>query len=244
MPTVRRLKRLASHVAHGEPQAELAVVAASQAASQEPPLRTRLDDAIAAGAVAVIALDEGQRRSFARNCPELEPECEHCGVAFVRSAHDLVESTLDAAQLQLLRWFLGVGDCPADGRRMPSAILFRDLGGQAPPDCPTPNIPPALPAGSRRGPSGKVAAKPDSISEAWMMGVRHIRTGASDGADSDDDDVTDGEEEPRVARLPQNLVPVPGREQVLGNEGSAEHLGWHCDGGFDRAGLQEDRLGN
>ena len=45
-------------------------------------------------------------------------------------------------------------------------------------------------------------------------------------------------------RLPQNLVPVPGREAVLGNEGSAEHLGWHCDGGFDRDGLQEEHLGN
>ena len=54
----------------------------------------------------------------------------------------------------------------------------------------------------------------------------------------------DDDQDGKRWRLPQNLVPVPGREDVLGNEGSAEHLGWHCDGGFDRDGLQEEHLGS
>ena len=117
---------------------------------------------------------------------------------------------------------------------MPCAILFRGLGGQAPPGCATPNIPPVLPTGSKRGPMGKVAAKPDCVSEAWMMGVRQVRRGAARGSGSEE----------QQERLPQNLVPVPGREDVLGNEGSGKFLGWHCDGGFDRDGLQEVNLGD
>jgi hypothetical protein len=67
-----------------------------------------------------------------------------------------------------------------------------------------------------------------------MMGVRQVRRGAARGGGSEE----------QQERLPQNLVPVPGREDALGNEGSGKFLGWHCDGGFDRDGLQEADLGD
>ena len=78
------------------------------------------------------------------------------------------------------------------------------------------------------------------------MGIQELRASAGHAdvdADADEADVDDDQDGKRW-RLPQNLVPVPGREDVLGNEGSAEHLGWHCDGGFDRDGLQEEHLGS
>eukprot|EP01043_Picozoa_sp_COSAG02_P060787 COSAG02_NODE_8020_length_2744_cov_1.458223_3_plen_246_part_00 len=212
------------------------------------PLAARLDAAIDAGAVSVISLNETQRLRFVRDCPEMEPGLQDCGVDFVRASRQLVEATLGARQLELLRWFLGVGGRPAGFHgRMPSAILFRGLGGQATPDCPTPNIPPTLPFGSKHGPAGKIAAKRDCISEAWVMGIRQLRRAAHTDAKSGELEAEDKAEVwpgGKRWRLPQNLVPVPGREEVLGNEGSAEHLGWHCDGAFDRDGLQEDHLGD
>ena len=205
----------------------------------------RLDAAIAAGAVGVVTINETQRLKFASGCPELVPGCSDCGLDFVQASRRLVESTLGAHQLQLLRWFLGVGDRPAGfSGRMPSAILFRGLGGQALPDCPTPNVPPVLPFGSKHGPSGKVAAKKDCISEAWIMGIQQLRAIAGHADPNGRQTGAESQENGTRWRLPQNLVPVPGRETVLGNEGSAEHLGWHCDGGFDRDGLQEEHLGN
>lgn len=208
-------------------------------------LGTRLEYAIDAGAVGVVSLNETQRRRFADNCPEVEPGLAECGLDFVHASWHLVETTLDARQLQLLRWFLGVGGRPAGFRgRMPSAILFRGLGGQATPDCPTPNLPPVLPSGSKHGPAGKIAAKKDCISEAWIMGIQYLRARAARVVPNRRGPEADVDADGKRWRLPQNLVPVPGREEVLGNEGSAEHLGWHCDGGFDRDGLQEEHLGS
>ena len=225
---------------------QLAPSGATQSAWRTLPLGARLDAAIDAGAVGVISLNETQRLRFARDCPEVEPGLRDCGFDFVRASRQLVEATLSARQLELLQWFLGVGGRPAEFRgRMPSAVLFRGLGGQATSDCPTPNTPPVLPFGSKHGPIGKVAAKRDCISEAWVMGIRQLRKAAHTDAKSSRPEAK-GEAEVGPGgnrwRLPQNLVPVPGREEVLGNEGSAEHLGWHCDGGFDRDGLQEDHL--
>ena len=253
----RRTRAVVAHLqarAQRLPTVQLAVSAV--ASTDSPPasrtgalsLDARLKFAIDAGAVGVVSLNETQRRRFVHNCPEVEPGRAECGRGFVHASRQLVETTLGARQLQLLRWFLGVGGRPAGFHgRMPSAILFRGLGGQATPDCPTPNTPPVLPFGSKHGPTGKVAAKRDCISEAWVMGIRQLRRAAHTDAKSGE---LEAEDKAEVGpggkrwRLPQNLVPVPGREEVLGNEGSAEHLGWHCDGAFDRDGLQEDHLGD
>ena len=188
----------------------------------------RLDTAVRAGALAVITLDESQRAAFALDCPPLEPGERICPAEFARRARELVERTLPCRALQLLRWFIGVADRPDSfDARMPTAILFRNLRGQAD-GCCTPNCPPALPADAKQGAVGRVAGKRDSISEAWMVGIRELRVlAAHDRVEQ---------------RLPANLVPVLGCEQVLGNEGSARYLGWHCDGGFDRDGLIETQL--
>ena len=73
-----------------------------------------------------------------------------------------------------------------------------------------------------------------------MMGVRQVRRSRRGEARGSGGGGGAGQQD----RLPQNLVPVPGREEVLGNEGSDKFLGWHCDGGFDRDGLQEDNVGD
>jgi hypothetical protein len=250
----RRTRAVVAHLqarAQRLPTVQLAVSAV--ASTDSPPasrtgalsLDARLKSAIDAGAVGVVSLNETQRRRFVHNCPEVEPGRAECGRGFVHASRQLVETTLGARQLQLLRWFLGISGRPAGFRgRLPSAILFRGLGGQATPDCPTPNIPPTLPFGSKHGPAGKIAAKRDCISEAWIMGIQQLRASAAYVDTSSSETEAETEADGKRWRLPQNLVPVPGREHVLGNEGSAEHLGWHCDGGFDRDGLQEDHLGD
>ena len=60
--------------------------AAAEAQQGTLSFSARLDAAIAAGAVGVVSLDETQRVSFERDCPQVESGCESCGVDFVQAS--------------------------------------------------------------------------------------------------------------------------------------------------------------
>jgi hypothetical protein len=162
----------------------------------------------------------------------------------------LVKAALASADLAALRWFFDAAPRPAgQPDRPPSVVLFRGVGGQAGPDAPTPaggrgrwhqasptftlwryhaGCAVALKLKVRRALAvfQAVASGRGWLAEAWAVGLGALRGGAA-----------------ARGRLPGDVVPVVGREGVLGNQGSAAQLGWHSNGGFDRDGLVEGHLG-